>query len=81
MLTSVCEALPCQISDKKEIWMFSGRYSPLLHLPQTVFHPERFASFRLPLYQCFKVNFLTLHPSPGFHRKMRKQYTVSNLQM
>ena len=61
--------------------MFSGGCSPLTHLPQTVFLPEGFASFRLILYQELKVNFLTLHPSPGFHRKMRKQYTVSNLQM
>ena len=50
--------------------VFSGEYSPLLHLPQTVFHPKRFASFRLLLYQRFKVNFLPLHPSPGFHREM-----------
>ena len=50
--------------------MFSGGYSQLPLLLQTDFHPERFASFIHPLYQCFKVNFLTLHPSPGFHREM-----------
>ena len=50
-------------------WVFSGEYSPLLHLPQTVFHPKRFASFRPLLYQRFKVNFLPSYPSPKFHRK------------
>ena len=60
----------CRTPDKKEMWVFSGEYSPLLHLPQTVFHPKRFASFRPLLYQRFKVNFLPLHPSPGFHREM-----------
>ncbi len=54
---------------------------PLTNFPQTVFCPERFASFRRPLYQRLKVNFLTAHPSPGFHRKMRKQHTGSDLQM
>ena len=42
---------------------------PPLYLPQTVFRPKRFASFRPPLYQRFKVNFLPYNPSPGFHRK------------
>ena len=69
MPTSALRALPCRTPDKKETWVFSGEYSPLLHLPQTVFHPKRFASFRLLLYQRFKVNFLSYNPSPGFHRK------------
>ena len=30
---------------------------PLTNFPQTVFCPERFASFRRPLYQRLKVNF------------------------
>ena len=42
----------------------------LLYLPQTVSRPKRFASFRPLLYQHFKVNFLPLHPSPGFHWEM-----------
>ena len=41
----------------------------LLYLPQTVFRPKRFASFRPPLYQRFKVNFLPHNLSPRFHRK------------
>ena len=51
--------------------MFSGGCSLLPLLLQTDFHPERFASFRPILYQRLKVNFLTLHPSPGFHRKTK----------
>ncbi len=70
MPISALRALPCRTPDKKETWVFSGEYSPLLHLPQTVFHPKRFASFRPLLYQRFKVNFLPLHPSPGFHWEM-----------
>ena len=51
----------------------------LSHLPQTVFRPKRFASFRPPLYQRFKVNFLPSYPSPKFHRKTgRPHETVFN---
>ena len=61
---------------------FYGSYHPpLSHLTQIFFCSEGFASFRHPLYQRLKVNFLTLHPSQGFHRKMRKQHTGSDLQM
>lgn len=56
--------------DKGKTRMFSGFTSLLSHLPQTVFLPKRFASFRPLLYQRFKVNFLPLHPSPGFHWEM-----------
>ena len=70
MPTSILRALPWRIVGKKETWIFSGGCSPLSLLLQTVFHPKGFASFRLLLYQYFKVNFLTLHPSPGFHRDM-----------
>ena len=56
--------------DKGKTRMFSGFTSLLSHLPQTVFRPKRFASFRPLLYQRFKVNFLPLHPSPGFHWEM-----------
>ena len=55
--------------DKGKTRMFSGFTSLLSHLPQTVFRPKRFASFRPLLYQHFKVNFLPYNPSPGFHRK------------
>ena len=55
--------------DKGKTRMFSGFTSLLSHLPQTVFRPKRFASFRPPLYQRFKVNFLSYNPSLGFHRK------------
>ena len=48
---------------------FTGFAVPyaLPHLPQTVFRPKRFASFRPLLYQRFKVNFLPPNLSPKFH--------------
>ena len=65
--------------DKGKTRMFSGFTSLLSHLPQTVFRPKRFASFRPPLYQRFKVNFLPSYPSPKFHRKTgRPHETVFN---
>ena len=64
--------------DKGKTRMFSGFTSLLSHLPQTVFRPKRFASFRPLLYQHFKVNFLPSYPSPKFHRKTgRPHETVS----
>ena len=53
----------------------------LSHFTQTVFLPKRFASFRLLLYQHFKVNFLPLHPSPEFHRKMKNDMQIPDLQI
>ena len=65
--------------DKGKTRMFSGFTSLLSHLPQTVFRPKRFASFRPLLYQHFKVNFLPSYPSPKFHRKTgRPHETVFN---
>ena len=65
--------------DKGKTRMFSGFTSLLSHLPQTVFRPKRFASFRPLLYQHFKVNFLPSYPSQKFHRKTgRPHETVFN---
>ena len=58
-----------------------GDVLTLSHLTQTVFLPKRFASFRLLLHQHFKVNFLPLHPSPEFHRKMRNDMQIPDLQI